>query len=112
MALEISPSLAKDLPSGVKTGLAKASPELQNMFEEEFKKKKLGVVGRLFFTFFLCPFHFFKYKKPGLFWLYFFILGGLGIWYVLELFLVKKRVVTYNQDLSITLWRDIKMMNM
>lgn len=110
MALEIIPSIAEMLPVTVKSALAKMSAQDQSMFQEEFEKKRkssgLMLVLAIFF-----PIQLFLLGKTGLGIAYWVTGGGMGIWWVVELFLTGKRVREYNEDVATKILTDIKIMN-
>lgn len=110
MALEIIPSTAKKLPSSVKNALGRMPGEQQAVFEEEYdRKKRNGVLLGLLAIFF--PIHFFLEGRVGLGILYWITLGGIGVWWLVEIFTVWGRTAHYNEDAATALLRDMKIMS-
>lgn len=110
MALEIEKSIADQLSSVVRESLSKMNPAEQSHFVEDYKKKSksfgLMLVLAIFF-----PIQLFFLGKTGLgiaFWL---TGGGCGIWWLIEIFMTKKRVNSYNDDVARSLLRDLKIMS-
>ncbi len=110
MSLEIESSVADKLPNMVKTSLAKLSTEHQSQFVEEYKRKSknLGVMMVLAILF---PIQLFLLGKTGLGVALWLTGGGLGIWWLIEIFLTPKRVKDYNENIATTIMRDLKIMN-
>ncbi|MFD1940825.1 TM2 domain-containing protein [Paradevosia shaoguanensis] len=113
MSLEIKPSVAKQLPSSVRNALGKMPGEQQSVFEEEYSRKRRNVAlyGILAIFSIVFPVHFFMEGRPGqaiVFWL---TGGGLGIWWLIEIFTVWGRTGRHNEDAAISILRDMKIMN-
>ena len=109
MSLEISTELANKLPSSVKNSLGKMPSEQQAVFEEEYSRKKRNPVLLLILAI-LFPIHFFLEGRVGMGLLYWITIGGFGIWWIIEIFLVWGRTNRYNEDQSKALLRDMKIM--
>ena len=110
MAVEITPSVAKNLPMMVKSALSKMPPEAQVMFEQEYQKKAKSS-GLMVFLAIVFPIQLFLLGKTGLgiaFWL---TMGLGGIWYIIEWFLTPKRVREYNEDMATKILTEMKIMN-
>ena len=56
------------------------------------------------------PIQLFLLGKTGLGVAYLLTAGGCGIWWIVEIFLTKGRVNSFNEDLARTLMRDMKIM--
>ncbi len=110
--LEISSSVERQLPSTVKTALSKLSTEKQSLFEEEFKKKaKSTTTAYICLIFLIFSVHYFYLGKPGRNILFWFTWGGLGIWWLIDLVTLGKRVSEYNEDVAKAILRDMKLMD-
>ena len=109
MSLQIEESIAKVLPIMVKEPLSKMPAEKQSVFAEEFKKKgkSKGVMIALAIFF---PIQLFFLDKKGLGIVYWLTGGGLGIWWLIEIFLTSKRVNEYNGDVGTVIMRDMKLL--
>ena len=101
-------SISDKLPSMVKVELVKMSSEQQSLFVEEYrrKKKSMGVAYLLWFFFGL---YYIYLGKVGWWFVYFFTIGGLGIWAFVNLFLIPGMVRNYNKDVAMDIFRDLKM---
>jgi len=109
MALEIENSVADHLPSVVKEALSKMPPEKQSQFVEDYKRKSKSFGLMLALAIFF-PIQLFLLGKTGLGVAYLLTAGGCGIWWIVEIFLTKGRVNSFNEDLARTLLRDMKIM--
>jgi hypothetical protein len=110
MGLELSSYVTDSLPSTVKSALSKMSAEQQSLFYDEYKRKSknLGVLMALAILF---PIQLFLLGKTGLGILFFCTLGGMGVWFVIEVIMTPKRVKEYNADVATTIVRDMKIMS-
>jgi hypothetical protein len=108
--LEITPSIADTLPSSVKQALSKLPTEIQSTFEDEYKRKYKNKTVMLLLAIFF-PIQHFLLGKVGMGILFFITLGGLWVWWVIEIFLAIPRTRTFNEDLAKTILRDLKIMN-
>lgn len=109
MPLQIEPSIAKYLPMMIKEPLSKMPTEKQALFVEEYKKqcKSNGLMIALAILF---PIQLFLLGKSGLGIAYWFTFGGMGVWWVVEIFLTPKRVSDFNGDVGMQIMRDMKLM--
>jgi hypothetical protein len=110
MPLEIETSIADQLPMMVKEALSKLPTEKQGMFVDEFKRKAKSPGVMLALAIFF-PIQLVLRKKTGLFIAYWLTLGGLGFWWIAEIFMAMSRTRAYNEDLSKEIIRDIKIMS-
>lgn len=110
MALELKPSVAKALPSSVRNALGKMPAEQQAVFEEEYARKRRSTVLMGLMAIFL-PIHFFFEDRVGMGILFWLTWGGLGVWWLIEIFTVWGRTARFNEDTAIALVRDMKIMN-
>ena len=109
MALEIKPSIAKKLPSTVKSALSKMPTEDQVIFQEEFQKKSKST-GLMIFLAIFFPIQLFILGKTGLGIVFFLTGGGCGFWYFIEWFLTPNRVRETNDDIATKILTDMKIM--
>lgn len=110
MALEIKPGIEKTLTTTVKSALSKMSTEEQMMFQEQYERKSKGS-GLMIFLAIFFPIQLLLLGKIGIgiaFWL---TCGGLGIWWLIEIFLAPKRVREYNEDIATKILTDIKILS-
>ena len=107
--LYISASVADGLPAMVRNELSKLSPEKQEEFVEEYKRKAKSV-GLVY----LCWFFSIQYAylgQWGLLILYWLTCGGFFIWALIDLFRLAGAVKNHNKDVSTDVMRSLKMMS-
>ena len=110
MSLIIKESLQDHIPITVKSTLAKMSNDEQAMFQSEFerKKKSTGVMVILAIFF---PIQLFLLGEIALGVLFLFTWGGLGIWWIIEIFITPRRVRNYNKDIATEIVTDLRIMS-
>ncbi len=110
--LQIGPTIEKELPGIVKSGLSKMSPDMQALFEDSYKDRRADPVLRLLLAIFF-PIQFILEGRIGLFVLFFLsCIVFIGfVWWFIDVFLVYKRTQSLNRDLAVTILRDIKITN-
>lgn len=100
-------SIWDELPAVVKAALAKLPEDKQELFVEEYKRKRKSVgIAYLSFIFGL---HYAYLGKWGLTLLFWFTLGGFGLWWLIDLFRTYFMVKNKNRDIAIEVMRTIKM---
>ncbi|NIZ19943.1 TM2 domain-containing protein [Entomospira culicis] len=108
--LEVSSSVEKVLPSSVKTAVGQLPSEKQAIFEEDFKKKMKNPIIGLLLAIFLPGWSFIYLGKIGLAFAFWFTAGGMGIWWIIDIATVMKKITEYNEDQAKTIMRDMKAM--
>ncbi|MDD2700214.1 MAG: TM2 domain-containing protein [Sideroxydans sp.] len=109
MALEIGSDVAKTLPSSVKNALGQMTGEQQAVFEEEYKKKmKSPLLMQLLAIFF--PIHYFLLGRIGTGLIFLFTIGGVYVWWLIDIFRIRGVVDAHNEDAAKALLRDMKIM--
>ena len=115
MTLLIEPNIAQNLSIMAKSALMKMSEEQQMMFSEDFKRKRKSLTSA-YLLLLLSPIATFIYfGKTGLLLIFLLVtlvtvgVGGV-IWYIVEVFLLPKRVRHYNEELAIRVLRDQKLL--
>ena len=106
----IPTSIFGKLPTIVKTEVVKMSPDKQEMFVEEFRRKSKSV-GLAYFLWFIIGFHYIYLGKLGWQLLYWFTAGGFLIWIFIDLFRIPGMVRGCNKDIAIDVLRDIKVIS-
>ena len=96
-------------PPVVQASIAKMDEQQKLTFEAEYARrhKSKGLIIALAIIF---PIQHFLLGKVGMgifFWL---TLGGLGWWWIIEIFLSPKRANDYNDEIALNLARDLKLM--
>ncbi len=103
----IPDSIVKSLPAMVRNELVKLSAQKQEEFVEEFRRKSKSV-GTGYLLWFLLGCHYLyvgKWAIQIIFWL---TLGGLWVWWLVDLFRVPRLVGDYNKDVSVDVLRNLK----
>lgn len=105
--LYVPESIMRILPSMVKSAVRELPPADQEAFVEEFRRrsKSLAVAYILWF---LLGWHYAYLRKWGtqvLFWL---VAGGLGVWWIIDLFRLPRMVRSINRDIAVDVMRDLK----
>lgn len=108
MSISVSPTIADTLPSTVKQALGKMPDESQATFEEEYKRKKRNPVTLLICS--LFGIHYFVQGEIGKGLLFVCTLGGLWIWWTIDIFTTYGKSKRFNDDLAVTIMRDMKVM--
>jgi hypothetical protein len=93
----------------VKEALSKLPAEKQSMFVEEYKRKAKSP-GAMLALAILFPIQLVLLKRTGLWIAYLFTAGGLGIWWLIEIFIAFPRTRSFNHDVAKEIVRDIKIM--
>ena len=91
----------------VTTELVKMSSKKQDMYTEEHSRRTKSE-GVAYFLWFVFRVHYIYLGKVGWQFVYWFTLGGLIIWAIVDLFRIPDMVIDYNKDISIEILRDIK----
>lgn len=108
-AYMVDPSISDQLPSIVKVALSQMNVEKQSMFVEEYKRKRVDLTVIVLLSIFF-PIQLFLLGKTALGVVFFFTLGGFGLWYVLEIILAWPRGKKHNEDLASQIMRDMRAM--
>ena len=102
----IPPSINEELPAMVKNELAKLSPQRQEEFLEEYKRKRKKIaVTYMLWIFALHYVYLPKWRLQILYWL---TLGGLSIWAIIDIFRIPSMVANYNKDVAVDIMRNLK----
>lgn len=99
-------SIQKELPEAVFQKLKSMEPSAQEAFVAEFNKKKKSP----FFTS-LCGYiglHYAWVGKVRMTIVFLLTLGGLGIWWLIDLFRIRGIVRNYNNDLAIKVLSEMR----
>lgn len=103
----IPPSIAKNLPAMVRNELAKLSPQKQEEFIEEYKRKAKSV-GVAYILWLLFGLHYAYLRKWGTQFLFWLTLGGLGVWWFVDVFRVRGIIRNYDKDIAVDVLRNLK----
>jgi len=103
----IPDSIANNLPAMVRNELVKLTPQKQEEFVEEYRRKAKSA-GTAYLLWFLLRCHYGYLGKWGiqiLFWLTF---GGLFVWYLIDLIRIPGMIRNHNKDVSVDVLRNLK----
>ena len=107
MTLEIPREIEKTLPPRVRSDLANFDTKQQQTFVDLYKRKArnktIMIVIAIFF-----PIQMFFLGKVGLGIIFWLTLGGLGLWWFIEIFLTAGRTDSYNANMAEEILTDIK----
>ncbi|MFA5973925.1 MAG: FHA domain-containing protein [Lentimicrobiaceae bacterium] len=107
--LFISASISDSLPAMVRNELATLSAQRQQEFVEEYNRKKKSLALAYFLMLPLCFCLYYGYlHKWGLQFLFWFTAGGLGIWWIIDLFRQPGLIKDYNMDIANEVMRNLK----
>jgi TM2 domain-containing membrane protein YozV len=85
------------------------TPEQQSIFIDEYKRKRKNAF-LLFLLAIFFPIQHFLLGKAGIGVIFWLTCGGLGVWWIIEIFLAIPRTRAYNNDAAIAVMRDLKIM--
>lgn len=105
----IPATITDSLPSMVRNELVKMSAHKQEEFIEEYKRrqKQLGW-AYVCWLFGIFAFHYGYMGNWGTQFAYWFTLGGVGIWWLIDAARMPQIVNNYNKDLAVDLLRSMK----
>lgn len=106
--LNIDPSIADELPLIVKNELASMPQPRQLEFVLEYNRNKKSLALAYVFLIFVFWLHYGYMKKWGLQVLFWITAGGLGIWWLVDLFRLPGLVKNYNMDIAIHVMRNMQ----
>jgi len=87
----------QSLPPSVQHTVAQMDTQSQNAFFNEFERKRKKVsIGYLIWM--VCGLHYFYVKKAGLQVAFYLTVGGLGVWWFVDLFRMPGIVRDYNEQ--------------
>lgn len=110
-SLHISSFIAAELPVVVRNELAALPAEWQQEFAEEYTRNKKSLGLAYLFLIIVFWAHYGYLKKWGLQVLFWITAGGLGIWWLIDIFRLPGLVKNYNSDLAIHVMRNLKVSN-
>ena len=106
----VPPSIYDALPAMVRNELAQLTPEKQEEFLEEYKRKAKST-GVAYLLILLCWCHYAYLRHWGIQILFWLTLGGFWVWLVIDLFRIPSLIKSYNQDVAIDALRNLKMIS-
>lgn len=103
----IEGSILRGLPASVRASLLNSSDSEQEMFVEEYRRRKKSI-GVGYILWILLGLHFGYLHKWGLQILFWITLGGALIWWLISLFTIPSMVTNYNKDVAVEVLRNQK----
>ena len=105
--LMIPPSVAVNLPAVVRNSLAELPATRQEEFLEEYRRRAKSI-GPAYILWLLLGFHYIYQRKWGLQILFWLTLGGLWLWWIVDLFRMPGMVRDYNKDVATDVMRTVR----
>jgi hypothetical protein len=105
-SLMVPPSMLDSLPAMVRSELARMSAQKQSEFVEEYRRKakSIGVA----YVLWMLALHYAYLGKWGLQILFLFTVGGLFVWFFIDIFRMPKLVRDHNKDVATDVLRTMK----
>ena len=104
--LMVPPSMLDSLPAMVRAELAKMPAQKQSEFVEEFRRKAKSVGTA--YVLWILGLHYAYLGKWGLQILFLITIGGLCVWFLIDVFRMPKLVRDYNKDVATDVLRTMK----
>lgn len=106
--LMIPASIADKLPAMVRNELAKMPAQRQQEFVEEYRRKSKSLGLAYLFLLIVFALHYGYVRKWGLQVVFWLTAGGLGIWWLIDIFRLPGIVGGYNKDMATDVMRNLK----
>ena len=103
----IPPSILNSLPAMVRNEVSSLSPQRQEEFVEEYRRKAKST-GVAYILWLFCGLHYAYIRKWGIQFLFWFTAGGLFVWWFIDLFRTAGIISDYNKDTSVDVLRNLK----
>lgn len=107
--LMIPPSVANTLPAVVRNSLAEMLATRQEEFMEEYTRRA-KTAAPAYILWLLLGFHYIYLGKWGLQILFWLTWGGLGIWWIVDVFRIPSMVRDHNKDVATDVMRTIRVL--
>ena len=104
----IDPKMQKRLSFMMQNSVSQLPERQQELFWTQFASQSKNPTTMTLLAIFF-PIHFFLLGKIGMGIAYYITGGGLGIWYIVELFLASGRAIAYNDELAQRILMMVKM---
>lgn len=105
-------TIKSHLPQAVYSKVAGMEPLAQAGFVDEYnrQKKSIGVAYIFWFLGSILGLHYLYFKKPLLFFLFLFTMGGFIIWWLIDLFRIPSVIREHNKTIALNVLRDIQVL--
>jgi len=106
-------TIKNQIPEAVYQKVTSMEPVAQMGFVDEFnrQKKSTGVAYIFWALGSVLGLHYLYFKKPLLFILFLFTMGGFCIWWLIDLFRVPGIIKTQNKSIAMNVLRDIQVLS-
>lgn len=105
--LLIPRSVVSNLPAMVRNELAVLPAQRQEEFLEDYKRQTKST-GKAYLLILILSMHYGYLRKWGVQVAFWFTFGGIGIWWLIDLFRISKLVDNYNKDVATDVMRNLK----
>lgn len=102
-------SIFDNLPAMVRNEVVKLPPQKQEEFVEEYRRKAKST-GPAYLLWLFLGWHYVYLRKWGIQILFWVTLGGLFVWWLIDLFRIPGMVMDYNKDVSVDVLRNLKVL--
>ena len=96
-------------PPLVQSTLSKMTEDQKMTFEAEYRRQRKDVAPYILLAIFF-PIQLFCLGRLGLGLAFLLSAGGLGFWWFIELFLTSERVKEYNDNIALSIAKDMSIM--
>jgi len=103
----IPTSIYDNLPAMVRNELVKLTPQRQEEFVEEYRRKAKST-GPAYLLWLLLGWHYAYVRKWGIQVLFWVSVGGLFVWWFIDLFRISGMIRDYNKDVAVDVLRNLK----
>lgn len=103
----IPPSINNKLPAMVRHEVANLTPQSQEAFIEEYRRKAKSS-GVAYLLWFFLGFHYAYVGKWGMLVLFWVTFGGFFIWWLVDAFRIPGVINDYNKDVAVDTLRNLK----
>jgi len=103
----IPPSISDNLPAMVRNQLVTLPPQRQQEFVEEYRRKAKST-GPAYLLWLCLGWHYAYLRKWGIQILFWISIGGLFVWWLVDLFRIPAMIRDYNKDISVDVLRNLK----
>ena len=100
-------SLADDLPATVRNELDMLPAQRQKEFLEEYGRKAKST-GPAYVLWFLVGGHYVYLRKWGVQFLFWLTVGGLLVWWLVDLFRIPGMIRDFNTDVAVEVLKNVK----
>jgi TM2 domain len=97
------------LPAAVKIAESKLDPKLRKAFNRDFARRRKSLIAA-YLAWFLLGWHYLYLGRIGLQFAFWFTLGGIGLWWLMDFFRLPGIVTRLNEDMARELMAQYRIM--